>query len=307
MFSLTNKSAIVTGGAAGIGLAIAQRLIAAGCRVLIADRRPNGAKSAETAGAEFVVADVSRENDISAMFQTALKHFGHIDILVNNAGIQPLGVGFAGLTEELLRRTFDVNVNGVALGLKHAARHLADSGRIINIASFVGVLATPGVAAYATSKAAVVHLTRLAAIELATRRITVNAISPGTILTPAVTEIGNNPEIPFVLNRTPLGRLGQPEDVAAACHFLASDEAGFITGQNLLVDGGLTAGWTEYDLVPPANVQNGAWVDDVTPQVTPPHPGLLSIRWGEGGRRPGEGSSVSGLNAESTRGGSCAT
>ena len=261
MFSLSKKTAIVTGGAAGIGLAIAQRFIAAGCRVLIADRRPDGAEPAETAGAKFVVADVSRETGISTIFQTALKHFSHIDILVNNAGIQPLGVGFAGLTEELLRRTFDVNVNGVALGLKHAARHLADSGRIINIASFVGVFATPGAAAYATSKAAVIHLTRLAALELAARRITVNAISPGTILTPAVTGIANNPEIPFVLNRTPLGRLGQPEDVAAACHFLASDEAAFITGQNLVVDGGLTVGWTEYDLVPPANIQSGVWVD----------------------------------------------
>ncbi|MGA2686272.1 MAG: SDR family oxidoreductase, partial [Verrucomicrobiota bacterium] len=117
--------------------------------------------------------------------------------------------------------------------------------------------------AYAASKAAVVHLTKLGAIELAPRRITVNAISPGTILTPAVTRIATNPEIPFIERRTPLGRLGQPEEVAALCHFLASDEAAYITGQNIAMDGGLTVGWTEYDLVPPANIQHGRWVDDV--------------------------------------------
>jgi 3-oxoacyl-[acyl-carrier protein] reductase len=155
-----------------------------------------------------------------------------------------------------------VNVHGVAFGIKHAARTLADGGRVINLASFVGMLATPGGAAYSTSKAAVIHLTKLGAIELAPRRITVNAISPGTILTPAVTGIADNPEIPFIQRRTPLGRLGEPGEVAALCHFLSSDEAAYITGQNIAIDGGLTAGWTEYDLVPPANVQNGRWIDD---------------------------------------------
>ena len=108
-----------------------------------------------------------------------------------------------------------------------------------------------------------IHLTKLAAIELAPRQITVNAISPGTILTPAVTEIPNNPEISVVEQRTPLRRLGSPDEVASLCHFLASDDAAYITGQNIAVDGGLTAGWTEYALVPPANVQNGKWIDDL--------------------------------------------
>jgi NAD(P)-dependent dehydrogenase (short-subunit alcohol dehydrogenase family) len=91
----------------------------------------------------------------------------------------------------------------------------------------------------------------------------VNAVSPGTIRTPAVTQITDNPEIPFIEKRTPLKRIGEPHEVAALCQFLASDEAGYITGQNIAVDGGLTAGWTEYDLVPPPNVRNGRWVDDV--------------------------------------------
>ncbi len=149
-----------------------------------------------------------------------------------------------------------MNVHGVAFGIKHAGRVLAEGGRVINMASFVGLIATPRGTAYSTSKAAVIHLTRLGAIELAPRHITVNAISPGTIRTPAVTDIPNNPEIPFIERRTPLGRLGEPGEVAALAHFLASrTQAAYITGQNIAIDGGLTAGWTEYDLVPPANVQ----------------------------------------------------
>ncbi len=240
-----------------------QRFLAAGALVLIADRRAAGAEIAKSIGAEFLQTDVACEEQVAAMFDTARARFGRVDILINNAGIQPLGVGFDGISGDLLHRTFDVNVNGVAFGVKHAARALADGGRVINIASFTGLLATPGAAAYATSKAAVIHLTRLAAIELAPRRITVNAISPGTIRTPAVTAIANNPEIPFIERRTPLGRLGEPEEVAALCHFLASDEAAYITGQNIAIDGGLTAGWMEYELVAPANVQEGRWVDDL--------------------------------------------
>ncbi len=256
MFSLSGKAAVVTGGASGIGRAIAQRFREAGARVLVADRRP------ATDGFEFQETDVSRESDVAGLLDAARRRFGRVDILVNNAGIQPLGVGLAEVTGPLLERTFAVNVQGVAFGLKHAGRVLGDGGRVINTASFVGLLATPGAAAYAPSKAAVIHLTRLGAIELAPRRITVNAVSPGTIRTPAVTEIPDNPEIPFIEARTPLGRLGEPAEVAALCHFLASDEAAYITGQTIAIDGGLTTGWTEYALVPPANVREGRWIDD---------------------------------------------
>jgi NAD(P)-dependent dehydrogenase (short-subunit alcohol dehydrogenase family) len=263
MFSIANKKAIVTGGVSGIGLAIAKRFISAGAQVLIADRRTDGRKIAEEVGADFFHADVSDEKQVATMFNAAREKFGAVEILVNNAGIQPLGVGFEKLTGDLLSRTLEVNINGVAFGIKYAAQLLASGGRVINIASFVGMLATPGAAAYATSKAAVIHLTKLAAIELAAKQITVNAISPGTILTPAVTEIQDNPEIPFIKQRTPLGRLGNPEEVAALCHFLCTDEAAYITGQNIAIDGGLTAGWTEYALVPPLNVQHGKWIDDI--------------------------------------------
>jgi NAD(P)-dependent dehydrogenase (short-subunit alcohol dehydrogenase family) len=263
MFSLANKTAIVTGSASGIGLAIAKRLLAAGARVLMADRCLDGQEIAKASGAEFFPVDVSQEGQVAVMFEAAKAKFGRVEILINNAGIQPLGIGFDKVTGDLLRRTFDVNVSGVAFGIKHAAHSLDTCGRIINIASFVGMLATPGAAAYATSKAAVIHLTKLGAIELAPRQITVNAVSPGTILTPAVTEIPDNPEISFIQGRTPLGRLGTPDEVASLCHFLASDEAAYITGQNIAIDGGLTAGWMEYALVPPVNVKNGKWIDDI--------------------------------------------
>jgi len=262
-FSLQQKSAIVTGGCSGIGLAIARRFREQGAQVLIADRQRDGGRVAEEIGAQFQPTDVSVEAEVAAMFAAARNAFGQVHILVNNAGIQPLGVGFHEITGPLLERTFAVNVNGVAFGLKYAGRHLADSGRVINLASFVGIIGVPGGTAYAASKAAVAHLTKLGAIELAPRRITVNAISPGTIRTPAVSGIADNPEIPFIERRTPLGRLGQPEEVAALCHFLASDEAAYISGQNIAVDGGLTTGWMEYDVVPPANIQKGRWVDEI--------------------------------------------
>lgn len=255
-FLLTGKCAVVTGGSSGIGHAIARRFAQAGARVLIADLRPAGEDF------PFRRCDVSREMDVAGAFDFALTAFGRIDIVVNNAGIQPLGVPLDDLSGPLLDRTFAVNVNGVAFGLKHAGRLLQRGGRVVNLGSFVGTLGTPRSTAYAASKAAVIHLTRLGALELAPRGITVNAISPGTILTPAVTGVPDNPEIAFMESRTPLRRLGRPDEVAAACQFLASDAAAYITGHNLAVDGGLTAGWTDYAVVPPANVRDGRWVDD---------------------------------------------
>ncbi len=251
MFSLENKVALVTGAASGIGLAIVERFRAAGAIVIGVDRNP---------GVDLV-ADVSDETALAEAFDAAAAAHGRLDIVVNNAGIQPLGVGFADLTPALLERTFAVNVNGVALGTKHAARHLGRGGRIVNTGSFVGTIGVPRGTAYAASKAAVIHLTRLAAVELASRGITVNCVCPGTVATPAVLDIPDNPEIPFAEARTPLGRLATAEEIAAAFHFLASDEASYITGAILPVDGGITAGWERYDLVTPPNFQHGAWTE----------------------------------------------
>ncbi len=261
MFSLTGKPTIVTGAASGIGLAVSRRFIAAGAPVLMVDRREEGAAIAGEIGGRFFQADVSSEAEIRAMLSFAHGHIGVPAILINNAGIQPLGVTFAELTDSVIDRTLGVNVRSVIYTLKHASL-IADFGRIINMASFVGSIATPAGSVYAASKAAVIHLTRLGAVELAPRGITVNSISPGTVRTPAVTGIPDNPEIPFIEKRTPLRRLCEPDEVACLCQFLASDAAAYITGQNIGIDGGLTAGWNAYDLLTPPNIENGKWIDD---------------------------------------------
>lgn len=247
MFSLTHKVAVVTGGASGIGEAVVQRFLKAGATVYSLDLVETA-----VAGATALVGDVSKEADMERLLANAAAATGHIDILVNNAGIQPLGIPFAELTEATLRRTLEVNVHGVTYGVKHGPRFMPEfGGRLINTTSFVGIIGIPLGSAYAVSKAAVVQITKCAAIELAARRITVNAVAPGTVLTPAVTDIPNNPEIPFVSQRTPLGRLAKSEEMASAFHFLASDDAAYITGAILPVDGDITAGWERYDLPPP--------------------------------------------------------
>jgi len=216
MFPLATRTAIVTGGASGIGLAIVQRFLAAGAHVLIADRRASAAETARAVGAEFLQTDVACEDQVAAMFDAARARFGRVDILVNNAGIQPLGVGFDGLTNDLLRRTFDVNVNGVAFGVKHASRALADSGRVINIASFTGLLATPGAAAYAASKFGMSALGLCLAAEEKDSGIRVCNIYPGEVDTPILEHR------PQPLTAEQRQKILQPEDVAAAVLFVAT-------------------------------------------------------------------------------------
>lgn len=255
-FRLDGRRAVVTGASSGIGRAVSERLLAAGARVIGLDRLPDPA-------APFPIwqVDVSEEASLEVAFGRAAQDMSGLDIVVNNAGIQPLGVPFAELTAALIRRTLEVNVMGVALGIRFAARAMGEGGRVVNMGSFVGWVGAPGTSIYAASKAAVLQLTRAAAVELAPKGITVNCLCPGTITTPAVTGLPNNPEIPFVAARTPLGRLGRPEDVAVAVHFLVSDEAGYITGAVLPVDGGIAAGWERYDLVAPREVRDGRWND----------------------------------------------
>ncbi|MEM7386947.1 MAG: SDR family oxidoreductase, partial [Verrucomicrobiota bacterium] len=174
------------------------------------------------------------------------------DILVNNAAIQPHGISLQDTTPELLDQVFKVNSHAVFYGIQLAFEFLVEGGRVINTSSFVGKLGVPNCSSYAASKASVDHLTRVGAMELASRRITVNAVSPGLVLTPAVTEIPENPEIPFVMKRTPLGRVPRAEEIAPLYEFLASEKAGFITGAVIPIDGGLAAGWNAYELKPPA-------------------------------------------------------
>ena len=192
MFRLAKKVAGITGGASGIGRATADRFVPAGAKGRVGHRSGDGAAPAARLGCEFHSTYVSSEAEVEGLIKECVARFGKLDILINNAGIQPLGIDFDHLTPALLERTFAVNVHGVAFGIKHAARVMKPGSRILNTASFVGLLASPSGTAYSASKAAVIHLTKLGAVELAPRGITVNCVCPGTVLTPAVTEIPDN-------------------------------------------------------------------------------------------------------------------
>ncbi|MEY4576215.1 MAG: hypothetical protein RL701_918, partial [Pseudomonadota bacterium] len=247
---LDGKVAIITGGASGIGRASVLRFVEEGACVVIADVNAKQADDtlhwlhARGLGerACFQACDVTSEEAVEACVQRAVSEFGQLDCMFNNAGI-PGAVG--SLTEvsvDAWDRTFAVLVRGVLLGIKHAARALqARGGTIINTGSIASFHAGAGPAAYSACKAAVVSLTRSAAVELAPARIRVNAVCPGLILTPLL-ERGQTTALDNVLSQAqPWPEAGLPEHVADVALFLASDESRFVTGESLLVDGGINA------------------------------------------------------------------
>lgn len=237
--------ALITGGSRGIGLEIAHRLVSEGCRVAITARRQETLDAAVAAlGGTDVALGVAGGADDTAHQQhaveTALSRWGRLDHLVNNAGINPAYGPLTTLSHEPARKLLDVNVVGT-LGWTQAVWNAwmsGNGGTIVNIASLAGVRPAPGIAFYGASKAAVIHLTEEFALELAPR-VRVNAVAPGVVKTDFAKALyaGREDE---VSGAYPLGRLGVPEDVSGAVAFLLSDESGWITGQTLLVDGGLT-------------------------------------------------------------------
>ena len=240
---LANKIALVTGANQGIGLACAQRLVREGARVMLADVRPEGAAAAAALGdaARFFCADVSQKSDVDALFKATLEAFGRIDVLVNNAGVTH-AADFLDLTEEDFDRVLRINLKSMFLCSQAAARDMVkrQSGCIINMSSVNAELVIPNQIPYVVSKGGVNQLTRVAAVSLAQHGIRVNAIGPGTILTELAKQaVLSSPEARHtILSRTPLGRCGEPEEVAAIAAFLASDDASYITGQTLYADGG---------------------------------------------------------------------
>jgi len=250
--SFDGQVAIVTGAAKGIGWGIAKVLSEKGARVVVVDwDEENGKKSAEQirkAGgdAKFIQCDVSNEDQVKAMIQTTLDHYGRIDILVNNAGI---GVYKSVLdaTSEDWDRCLDVNLKGQFLCCKYAIPHMQAIGKgaIVNISSVHSFATVNGVAPYAASKGGITALTRNMAIDYGPT-IRVNSIAPGWVLTPLIQSIFDSYPDPAdqqraVEKRQVMKRIGCPEDIGYAVAFLASDEASFITGAQLFVDGGLTA------------------------------------------------------------------
>ncbi|MCP2258524.1 3-oxoacyl-[acyl-carrier protein] reductase [Streptoalloteichus tenebrarius] len=242
---LDGRVAVVTGGARGIGRAIVERFTRDGAAVVFSYRRDEELARKVVADAGSiggrvcaVRVDLTDLDDIVGLFDTAERAFGGVDVVVNNAGegrVCPI----AETTEEVYDRMMAVNAKGAFFVLQQAARRLRDEGAVITISSASTVMAEPGAAVYSASKAAVEQFTRAAALELAPRRITVNAVSPGATDTDML-RAGNSQEVlDAAVRMTPLGRLGLPSDIADVVAFLAGPDARWVTGQNLRVTGGL--------------------------------------------------------------------
>lgn len=248
MDRLKDKVAIVTGGGSGIGRAISMEFAEEGAKVVVADYQPEGGeetvKMITDAGgqAEFSLTDVSKSDQIQAMINLAVDKFGGLDILVNNAGVA-LMADLASTTEEIWQKTIDIDLKGVFLGIKMAAPEMEKrgKGKIINTASIAGLVGFKGIPAYCAAKGGVVNMTRELALELATKKINVNAVAPGVIKTNMTTDILKDEKTAQgMLAQTPIGRLGEPEDIAHLAVYLASDESDFVTGQTIAIDGGWT-------------------------------------------------------------------
>ncbi|HEY4396093.1 MAG TPA: SDR family oxidoreductase [Acidimicrobiia bacterium] len=241
---LAGRVAIVTGGASGLGRAMVERFVEEGARVVIADVDTESGKAVAADlgdGVAFQTTDVADAGDVQRAVDVAVEELGGLDVMVNDAGIGGSHQRFLEDDFEDFERTMAVNILGVMLGCQRAARHMAEhgGGAIVNITSIGGINAGPGVMAYRGSKAAVIHLTKSIAIELARSSIRVNCIAPAHIPTAINTTFDQES---IVRAMQPLQRLASPRDVAEAALYLASDRAAQLTGVVLPVDGGTTAG-----------------------------------------------------------------
>lgn len=257
MTQLTNKSAIITGGASGMGEATVRRFVAEGARVVIADvQDARGHTLADTLGGAAVYqhTDVAEEADVRAAVARAVEEFGSLDIMFNNAGFGGANGPIDEIPVEEYDRTMNVLLRGVFLGMKHAAPIMKRqrSGSIISTASVAGLAGGRGPHIYSAAKAAIINLTRSVALELGEYNVRVNCICPGAIATPLLAGIvGGEEAMPalrdLLAGFQPLERSGLPEDIANTALWLSTDDASFITGQAIVVDGGLTAGrkWSQ--------------------------------------------------------------
>jgi 3-oxoacyl-[acyl-carrier protein] reductase len=241
---LQDKVAIITGSSRGIGAEIARTLAGAGAKVVVNfTANPSAAEAvcaaiAEAGGESLAVkADVSDSAQVRMLFDAAIERFQRLDILVNNAGVL-LSRQIADISDEEFDRVLNINVKGVFYALREAAKRIADDGRVVSLSSTVTRLMLPNYGAYAASKGAVEQLTRVFAKEMGERGVTANIVSPGPINTEMFTSGKNKETIERMAAMSFRGRVGEPEDIARVVLFLVSEEAGWVTGQNISASGG---------------------------------------------------------------------
>jgi NAD(P)-dependent dehydrogenase (short-subunit alcohol dehydrogenase family) len=250
LISLQGKVAIITGASRGIGEAIATAFASAGASVVLAARKAETltevATKIEKAGGQALAhaAHTGKAEDVTALVQAAVKRFGKVDVLVNNAATNPYFGPMVDSTDSAWDKTFEVNVKGYFYAAREVARHLQERnapGSIINVTSIGGIRAAPLQGIYGMTKAAVISMTQTLAQELGPTNIRVNAIAPGLVETRFAAALVQNDELlKHVVDRTALGRHAQPNEMAGAALFLASDAASYVTGHTLVVDGGTT-------------------------------------------------------------------
>ncbi len=250
--SFINRVALVTGGASGIGRASALAFARRGAKVVVSDFNEDGGQETvqmihdEAGEACFVRADVTHQAEVSALINAVVSAYGRLDFALNNAGIGGPRTNTADYPDDLWHRVIDVNLNGVWYCMKHEIPLMLSQGYgvIVNLASIAGLVGSPRLSAYAASKHAVVGLTKTAALEYVRKGIRINAVCPGYTDTPMASSMfEENPKFAErLLAASPSRRLGTPEEIASAVMYLCSDEADFITGHTLVLDGGITAG-----------------------------------------------------------------
>lgn len=245
MNTLNQKVILVTGASRGIGATIAQQLAVAGAKVIVnyagnKEAAEDVVSTIEEQGGEAIAlqADVSKAADVKKLFDEAIAHYGRIDVLVNNAGVM-ITKQIKDTTDEEYTRQFDINVRGTFNTLREAATRLADNGSIINFSTSVNRLMLPGYGTYVATKAAVEQLTRVFAKEMGSRNINVNSVSPGPTNTELFTTGKSKELIDRLASLSAFNRIGEPEDIAKVVVFLASDDAKWISAQNLGINGGM--------------------------------------------------------------------
>jgi NAD(P)-dependent dehydrogenase (short-subunit alcohol dehydrogenase family) len=245
-----DRSVLVTGAGSGIGRATAQLFAAEGARVVAVDQNEADAEKTvaliKEGGGDALAfaADISREADCRRMVERAVAAYGKLNVAFNNAGVGASGFAVADEEEIAFSRLIDVNLKGVFLSMKYEipAMLAVGGGAIVNTASVAGLVGERGIGAYSASKHGVVGLTRTAALDYIGRNIRINAVCPGATRTRILADWFQDPKVEaFILSRHPIGRIAEPEEIGRAVLFLASDDASFVVGQALAVDGGLTA------------------------------------------------------------------